>query len=96
MFFLFARVNEALVAHKEITPCKGLATEVAYEWLLLCMGANVALQVFLCDSQSWSRNGIAEGVLRQLCAWRDLRVLRTGVGSADMAATLFCCPATCA
>lgn len=61
VFVLFARVNEALVAHKEITPCKGLAAEVAYEWLLLCMGADVALQVFLCDSQSWSRNSIAEG-----------------------------------
>ena len=55
VFVLFARVNEALMAHEQVAPCKGLATEVAYEWFLLGVGADVALQVFLCESQNWSR-----------------------------------------
>jgi hypothetical protein len=47
VFVFFARVDEALMANEEVATRESLATEIADEGLLLGVGADVSLQMFL-------------------------------------------------
>lgn len=57
MLVFFTRVHKAFMAYKEVAASECLATEIAHEGFLFCMGANVALEVLLGLCQ-YTREGI--------------------------------------
>lgn len=57
VFFGVIGMDESFVSNEQITPGECLGTNVANEWFLFRVSANVALQMFLAQLSQWEASG---------------------------------------